>query len=321
MQVEAPAAWNYLLIINRPDIIKIWADFNLGCQNQALNGSIALRTALQCEEEFAFADKLLHMFKIWTVTPEMIEMTTTADCLKLTKTIVMDHLSRFGIFCDQDKTSLCSILLRFARTRNLSNIRAVLESATSVISWSNFSIMLLKHCTQHKLAPVMIAFLTDSEELEELVGNCDVTKEQKNWLMGWFSLVKLTKDPSSKNILDAIESNLHLLAEGDVESYLMEQPFITLAIILLGSEGNIASVLKSENSEIFKAPLSAALIESVKRNFPVLDIILTEESWKASQKPDVTLYELLERGSAFDISKLFGWQESHRYFYLSNHRL
>jgi hypothetical protein len=97
-----------------------------------------------------------------------------------------------------------------------------------------------------------------------------------------------------------------------VESYLVEQPFITLAIILLGSEGNFADVLKSGNSDGLKSPLSSSLIESVKRSFPVLDIIVTEESWKASQKPDISLYELLERGSAFDVSKLFGWQESHR---------
>ena len=316
MQVEPPAAWNYLLIINRADVIKIWADFSLCGQNQPFNGTSALRTALNCQEDFAFADKLAYMFKIWPVTSEMIEMTTSADCLKMTKNKVLDHLSRFGIFCDADKTSLRSILIRFARTRNLSNIRTVLESATSVISWSSFSAMLLKHCTQYKLAPVMFAFLADSDELDELVRNCDVSKEQKNWLMGWFSLVKLNKDMSSANILEAIESNLHLLAEGDVDSYLVEQPFVTLAIILLGSEGNFADVLKSGNSDGFKAPLSSSLVESVKRSFPVLDIIITEESWKASQKPDITLYDLLERGSAFDVSKLFGWQESHRYFSL-----
>jgi hypothetical protein len=306
MQVEPPAAWNYLLIINRPDVIKLWADFNLG----GLNGTSALRTALNCQEDFAFADKLAYMFKIWTITSEMIEMTNSADSLKMTKNIVLDHLSRFGIFCDADKRNLSSILIRFARTRNLSNIRTVLESDTSEVSWSNFSAMLLKHCTQHKLAPVMFAFLADSDELEDLVSNCEVTKEQSNWLKGWFSLVKLSKDPSSANILEAIESNMHLLAEGDVESYLSEQPFITLAIILLGSEGNFADALKTSDS--LKAPLSSGLIESVKRSFPVLDIICTEESWKASQKPDITLYELLERGSAFDVSKLFGWQESHK---------
>lgn len=312
MQVEPPAAWNYLLILNRPDVIKIWVDLNIGGQNQLLDGTSALRTALNCQEDFAFADKLAYMFKIWTVTLEMIEMTTNADCLEMTRNKVLDHLSRFGIFCDGDKTSLSSILIRFARTRNLSNVKTVLESETSVISWSNISAMLLKYCTQHKLAPVMFAFLADSEELEELVSNCDVTKEQRNWLMGWFSLVKLGKDPSSVNILEAIESNVHLLAEGDVESYLLEQPFITLAIILLGSKGNFADVLKSGHCDNIKTPLSLSLIESVKRSFPVLDIIITEEAWVASQKPDITLYELLERGSAFDVTKLFGWQESHR---------
>jgi len=308
LQVEPSAAWNYLLIINQQDLLKLWADVNIS-ESSSAEAIRSLQVTLDCEA--TFADKLIYMFKIWDITPEMIEKTTTADCLKCTKEIVLDHLSKFGIFCSTDKTSLTSILIRFVRTRNLANVKSALESPTSVIIWNEFSKMLLKYCTQHKLAPVMFSFLADNQGLEDLVKGCDVSKDLKQWLLSWFSLVKLSKDATTENILEAIEENIYLLADGNVESFLLDQPFITLAMILLGSKDQFVEILSGQSTEL-KAPLSKELVQSVRRSFPVLDIILTEETWEKSQKPDVSLYELLERGSVFDVSKLFGWQESHK---------
>ncbi|XP_059487739.1 spatacsin [Neocloeon triangulifer] len=309
MQVEPVAAWNYLLIINRPDLLKIWIDLRLK-SSSAADISRQIRLILNCEEEFA--DKVLYIFKIWDISTEMVERVTTADCLKSTKDAVLDHFSRQGIFCSVDKASISSILIRFVRTKNLPNVKSALESPTAVICWNDFSKMLLKFCAKHKLAPVLFSLLADNENLQEMVEQCEVSESAQVWLRAWFSLVQFSKDPSTDHFLDAIKSNVSLLADDQVEAYLEQQPFIVLALILLENKENFNQILAEDAFDGLKKPLNQKLIESVKRSFPVFEMILTEEAWDKSQKPDVSMYEMLERGSVFDVPKLFGWQENHK---------
>ncbi|CAB3377933.1 Hypothetical predicted protein [Cloeon dipterum] len=307
-RVEAEATWNYLLTINQPDLLNLWVDLCFG-SSPPENVAEAIQAKVDCKSNFP--DTLLSLFKKWTVNLEMVERVTTADCLTSTKDLVLDHLSTLGIFCSVDKISISSILARFVRSKNLANVRTVLELPTSTVSWKAFSKMLIKFSAHYKIAPLMFSFVTEDKDLWETIESCELPESSMIWLQAWFSMVQLSTDYTTENFIKAIEKNLELLAPGDVQKYLEEQPMIAMALILLKNKHNFQEVLTGSCVDL-KAPLTQEVVDSVKRSFPVLEMILTEEAWNECQKPDVTLYELLERGSAFDVPKLFDWQDSNR---------
>jgi hypothetical protein len=82
------AAWSYLLIANRIDLLKMWADQQYSNQNSTVSSNI------QNEKEVAFIEKLKILFSSWEITTDMVDAISSKDCLKTTKEFTLDHLSR-----------------------------------------------------------------------------------------------------------------------------------------------------------------------------------------------------------------------------------
>jgi hypothetical protein len=193
------------------------------------------------------------------------------------------------------------------RTDNLTNIQSILSQPTSNLSFQEYNALLLRFCVQHKLSHVLFSCLANVDGLSELVNTANIPESATIWLQSWLHLVQLSDDPEN-NILKAVESSLHLLAGDNISNYLEERPLLIMALILLNSQSP-SDVLSGVQTHEFLTP---DLIESLKKSMPVLEQVLSTESWSDRNKPDITLYELLEKATPFDVTKLFGWQEAHK---------
>jgi hypothetical protein len=60
-------------------------------------------------------------------------------------------------------------------------------------------------------------------------------------------------------------------------------------------------------------PVNNGCLQAAKRHLPLLEMSLLSQLSDYKMQPDVTVYQLLQGCSPFDVSKLFGWQSMHMY--------
>lgn len=199
--------------------------------------------------------------------------------------------------------------MRFVRTDNLGNVECILNHPAAVLTYQDFSRLLLKFCVQHRLGSALFSCLANNPDISQLVAECETSHTNSLWLQSWLDLVNMAQDPD-KYVTKAIESSLRHLAGGDVDNYLQKRPYLIMAHILL-SQHPTSEILTQSSSEM-PSPLSEELIEVAKKAMPILKQVISSQAWDMQQHSDISLYELLDKCTVFDISKLFGWQEDHR---------
>jgi hypothetical protein len=111
-------------------------------------------------------------------------------------------------------------------------------------------------------------------------------------------------------VYQAVLSAAHFLSKGNSDSYLQEHPLVALATIIYGNK-MLKDVVEKKNLVDF--PVNSDSVHSVLTHFPLLKVALSSQQSDYNTQPDVTVYQLLQGCSPFDISKLFGWQCKHMY--------
>lgn len=219
------------------------------------------------------------------------------------------------MFINNEKENPCCILKRFCRTKSLGSMKQILDQPSANVSYHDFEDVFIKFCIKHKLFNVVFPCFQNSEfsvdRIESLCCESADKKDGSDWFRLWLSLKQLDGNLSHESIVyQAVISTNHFLSKGDVDAYLQEHPLVVLATIIYGNK-MINDVVQKKVPVDF--PVSSDCLQAVKRHLPLLEMSLLSQLSDFKKQPDVTVYQLLQGCSPFDVSKLFGWQSVHVY--------
>lgn len=219
------------------------------------------------------------------------------------------------MFSSSERANPCTILTRFCRTKSLNDIEQILNQPLSSVSYCNFEDLYISFCIKHKLFNVIFPCFQNSDFSSDRIDSlCSLSlskQEEKDLLKLWLTMKQLDGNLSDESIVhQAVLSATHFLSKGNTESYLQEHPLVTLATIVYGNNMIKDVVEKKISADL---PIDSDSVHSVLRHFPVLKVALLSQQSDYNTRPDVTVYQLLQGCSPFDISKLFGWQSTHMY--------
>jgi hypothetical protein len=191
----------------------------------------------------------------------------------------------------------------------------ILNRPSASVSYRDFEDVLLKFCIRHKLFNVIFPFFQNSEfasdRIESLCCESVDKKDESDCFRLWLSLKQLDGNLSDESIVyQAVISTNHFLSEGNVDAYLRDRPLVVLATIIYGSK-MINDVVQKKVPVDFL--VDSDCLKATKRHFPLLEISLLWQLRDYKMEPDVTVYQLLQGCTPFDVSKLFGWQSMHVY--------
>lgn len=219
------------------------------------------------------------------------------------------------MFINSEKENPCCILKRFCRTKSLGSMEQILDHPSANVSYRDFEDEFIKFCIKHKLFNVVFPCFQNSEfSIDRIDSLCCESLDKKDgsdWFRLWLSLKQLDGNLSDESIVyQAVITTNHFLSKGDVDAYLQEHPLVVLATIIYGNK-MINDVVQKKVPVDF--PVSSDCLQAVKRHLPLLEMSLLSQMSDYKKQPDVTLYQLLQGCSPFDVSKLFGWQSMHMY--------
>ncbi|GLH06998.1 Uncharacterized protein GBIM_12563 [Gryllus bimaculatus] len=318
--LQCEFVWLYLLENNREDLLCTWITCALSenswetiplCVEEWAERLKAIPVVTAVEEcSYISAESLLNIFKRWFITEDMVNSVTSANAMTTIKEIVLNHLSRFGVFSSSEKADVRAILKRTIFTGNVGNLKSVLNQKSGNVTYTEFQILLTKHLINNDLYDIAFPCLEDFEYSDRLLEDlCNTDQDHGDWLPLWLTFRDMKKKPGDKTaIYNVILKNAQYLSKGDLKIYLKEHPVVVLALLVYEGR-SIADVFTSNEdiSNIDRATLSATL-----NQYPLLERAVTSFTNPSEETPDITLYQLLEGNSPFDVSKLFGWQKSHR---------
>jgi hypothetical protein len=191
----------------------------------------------------------------------------------------------------------------------------ILNQPSASVSYRDFEDMLLKFCIRHKLFNVIFPCFQNSEfesdRIESLCCESVDKQDESDCCRFWLSLKQLDGNLSDESIVyQAVISTNHFLSKGNVDAYLQDHPLVVLATIIYGSK-MINDVVQKKVPVDF--PVNSDCFQATKRHFPLLEMSLRSQLNDYKMQPDVTVYQLLQGCTPFDVSKLFGWQSMHMY--------
>ena len=227
-------------------------------------------------------------------------------------------LFRFGVFTSSDQLNPCTILKRFCRTQYLFGIRETLNQPTANITFYDFENTFLKFCIKHQLFNLMFTCFEDSEfpsdRVQALCSASDFREEESDWFRLWLIMIQMNGTFTDESLVyQAVNEATRYLSKGNIDSYLQQHPLVVVATIIFGKK-TLRDVVESEDSSDF--PIKRDTCLSALKQLPFLELALSSQKYP-SRKQDVTVYQLLQDSSPFDVSKLFGWQSVHTYVILA----
>jgi hypothetical protein len=191
----------------------------------------------------------------------------------------------------------------------------ILNHSLANVSYCDFEDLFINFCIKHKLFNVIFPCFQNSDfSIDRIDFLCRLSlnkQEEKDWFTLWLTMKQLDGNLSDESIVyQAVLSATHFLSKGNSDSYLQEHPLVVLATIIYGNKMLKDVVEKKIPVDI---PINSDSLHSVLRHFPLLKVALSSQQSDYNTQPDVTVYQLLQGCSPFDISKLFGWQSMHMY--------
>jgi len=219
------------------------------------------------------------------------------------------------VFTNSEKANPCTVLTRFCRTNSLHNMEQILNQPSANVSYCDFEDLFLKFCIEHKLFNVIFPCFQNSDfssdRFESLYHSLLNKQDEKDLFRLWLTLKQLDGGLSDESIVyQSVISATHFLSKGNIDTYLQEHPLVVLVTIMYGNK-TLKDVVEKKVPMDF--PINSDSLQAALRHLPLLEMALSSQLTDYRMQPDVTVYQLLQGCSPFDISKLFGWQSRHTY--------
>ncbi|KAJ8669006.1 hypothetical protein QAD02_000265 [Eretmocerus hayati] len=277
--------WDYLLTNNRVDLIKLWIDLSFGESDSLLFG-----------DEHRSDIRLL--FTNLKITDDMVSSVEISNGMDHTKNIVLNYLSRYGIFSDKERDDVKLILRRFfEQCVPVSEFQKILSRPFCNIDRNNFNLKVLElHLSR---------YYCENTEKKAL--------DLKNRKL-YESLEKLTKAEENfeHHLEQGIIETINYLSN-DFSQYLKINPIVSFTLVLL----HVLKVGRISNNEKLKDILanqcelktesfsiSKDVLDSTLHQLPFLKYELESKSIKNS----ITMYQLLDGFKNLNCKTFFKWR-------------
>lgn len=247
-----------------------------------------------------YRDKLIHLFKKFTITDEMLEYVNKENLPEINTEEILNEFSKFGIFSIADSQNLPRVLKRFTETQNLNNINNLLDKYSLSLTSKNFTSMLTKYCIENNYFSILnTLYLSKNFKLSEI--DCKnptilVMQDIKCTLQNLNSISRL-----NKNIIKVA----HYLAHDKIDEYLSQNPIILLAILIFSNIKFDESLIR-RGVVIEDLVIKPELISNFFNNFN-----LANEVYKIMKNLDdttCTLYEILEHQLPENCKQIFSFR-------------
>lgn len=209
--------WSALLKLNKPDIIMFWIHTQYGDNANYVKDEL----------DSIGLDKLCDIFKLHPITTNLINMITNNE-LSIpinTQEIVLNELSKFGIFCETEDGDLFAVMKRLITTESLERIDDILSNSHCSINIRDFNNLITRYCIDNNLFTLLNVF-TYNHDIDNVTSNREIKL-----------IVSCKEVAKNFNDIDILAKNIY-----DVNNFLTN-PNYNLALLSL-------IVLNNNNSSL-----------------------------------------------------------------------
>ncbi|CAH2009110.1 unnamed protein product [Acanthoscelides obtectus] len=270
------ALWKQLIFYNDVKLLKMW-----------------IQIRYNNIEDSGAPDSLKNVFERFPITTEMVNQLNTSEAFANTKKTILNGLSCYGIFADEDKSCLLKLLHRMNEAGIVQNTYEIIEKQTSNLDQHVFLQLLVEYCTKNKLFPV----------LSSCVERLDISEENKDLCEDISLIYSLRKLNFSDRMI--LRDNIFYVAKflsNDLNNYFKENPLILLSIIVFTEDLDFENLMQASSLSLFDTDLLPAL-KHLLGNFRILKAIY--EYKKVLIESNVTYFDLLEKHTGVDTKSLF----------------
>nr|CAI5834397.1 unnamed protein product [Callosobruchus analis] len=270
------ALWKQLIFYNETNLLRMWIQIRYN--NGEFTGT---------------PETLKTVFEKFPITTHMINILNTSESFANTKNTILNDLGYYGIFDDEDKSSLSKLLQRMNAAGNIQNIHEIIKKSTANFDQNSFVCLLVDYCKKNKLLPVLSCCMERfdiSEENRELCEDLSLIS----------SLRKLNF--SDQTIL---RDNIYHVAKflsTDLNTYFKENPLIFLALLIFTQDIQFERLFQELSVTIFEIDLSPAL-QHLIQHFTILKAVNGYKS--ILEDSHITYFDLLDKHTSVDAKSLF----------------
>lgn len=274
---------------NKIELVKLWikvqySEKQLDCSDISYRADIL--------------DGILKLFRKYSITNAIVNsiFEKYAHVPFETKNIILNELSKYGVFNDKDTTHALHLLHRLHNTGNVIKYKQILELDTASASVQTFHGLLIDHCLNCNLFGVINLCLLYDKGVDVLL----LLKEKSNEL---FHLISSIYE-AVENINDCKTLQINLLKVSqylncDVVSYFKNHPIILVLLILFDNNLKFSDSLQS-GKETFTVENIEIHLDSLFSSFTVLRAIV-DKFQKQIVRHCATLMQLLANNSNLNI--------------------
>ncbi|CAG9858094.1 unnamed protein product [Phyllotreta striolata] len=245
---------------------------------------------------FDLSENLLKVFKSFPISIEMVNQLNASETSMNTCNVILNDLSKFGVFCDRDSRDFSNILSRLYQSSNIQNTFQIIRSASSNISEQHFVNLLVDYCTKNELFCVMSACLENFQLTEEGIE----INENLNLILDFRKLTnEFTEQNLSRNIVHVSE-----FLSNNLEEYFNRNTLILLSLIFF-NEANIEDVLEQKSFKLENVILSDCL-QNLPKKLKSLDAFMNRK--RIIEHNKITSYDLLEKHYKIHVRKLYAFR-------------
>ncbi|XP_018577700.1 spatacsin [Anoplophora glabripennis] len=280
--LKGDTLWKQLLIYNDIKLLKIWINVQYNEETSSYNTY----------------ESFLKIFNSFPITNDMINQVTVAEVSTNTSQVVVNELSKFGIFSYSDINNVLNVLRRIDVSDNIENIYHILNRKHSNISVDKFLQLLIEYCLEHKLHHVL-NICVQNVDLSDL--RAAVNSSHLNLIWNFKQLINNISEPK---LCDNIFKVSSFLCD-DLIYFFKENPMILLALMFFTKHIDFSNVLTEKSLVILDNELFTALSKLLE-DFKVLWALYNKITLPKQCK--LTYYDLLEKHLCIDVKKIYSFQ-------------
>ncbi|XP_001601258.1 spatacsin [Nasonia vitripennis] len=284
--LKSQVVWDYLLTNNKLELIKFWIDINFGDANNSTLNNAEFRSNIQL------------LFTNLKITNEMIAFIESSNGMPPISNLVLNYLSRYGIFTTKERNDVKLILTRlFGECISLNDFEKILAKPLCNIDKQNFLLRLdvvgLSR-NYYKDNEIQNIDLKNKKLYDCLKEMCNTTNNHKQLLE-----------------LGIIET-VNYLSDNFVQ-FLKQNPILSFTLIFLHYSECMAIFKDTTLKEMFsndtglvtsRLTLPKDILDSVIFHLPYLKSEIDPKMTKSN----ITMYQLLDGYKQFNSTKLFKWR-------------
>lgn len=277
--------WSSLLKLNKPDIIIFWIHSQFGGDNNYLIDNL----------DSIVLEKLSELFKLHSITPNLINMITNNE-LSIpiaTQEIVLNELSKFGIFCETEESDMFSILRRLIATESLERIDKILSGSHCSINIRDFNNLIKHYCIENNLFTLLNVY-SHKRDIDNVMFNKEVQL-----------IISCKEIAENLNDLDNLAKNIY-----DVDNYLSNSKSnLALLSLFVLNTSNLMDIFLHKTISIKGKRLefkTEDAIENCLSMFSSLKLVYNRLKGKCLFRNGlVNVYDLLKLQSKMDVGEIY----------------